>query len=367
MVLLNRRKYMGVRRSPQGAPLNLADAVITVAESVQYTGSPRTPSVTVVYEGATLVVNTDYFVAYNDNTNVGAATVVVTGTGSFTGTVVKTFQITSSTPPSSGSWDQADVEDAALVQTTGNISSGTRPFCVRGGHLFSGNNEGAVFSWVYDDSTKSFSSDETHTYSNGYAGGFCFSRDGMYSYMYIYYSGYQTVYMYAHSTAWDVSEVRTHYWDHGVCTPYAQPKKATWSDFATGVDINPDGTRLYVAMTSGLLHTNYLATPFDVTSASSSSLSTVDLEALANITHVFGMQIAPDGKRITLIGSGGVVYMFNIGTAWDLSTIDASSKRTFDAGLSGLTVYGVGLSDDGTKMFVKTSGSQTVRVYDLAA
>ena len=57
--------------------------------SYAYTGTARKPKVTV--DG--LVNGTDYTVAYKNNTNVGTATVVVTGTGEYTGTLTKTFSI----------------------------------------------------------------------------------------------------------------------------------------------------------------------------------------------------------------------------------------------------------------------------------
>ena len=369
MVLLNRRKYMGVRRSPQGAPLDLADAVITVADSVQYTGSPRTPSVTVVYEGETLVVNTDYFVAYNDNTNVGAATAVITGTGSFTGTVVKTFYILAS---QSGSPWTFDVSDATEVTTQNGstVSSGAVPFCVRGGYLFSSQSDGKVVRWSFDGSTSKFARDsDMATASNGGSYGFCMSRDGCHSYMYVKASSYgasgvDTVYMYDHAAAWDVSDASSSYRGHGVKMPYALPKKAAWADYAAAVDIDSTGTKIFAVMGSGYVHTSVLATPFDVTSAVEASLSTIDLETVAGITYLAGAQIAPDGRSLVLITSSGVVHTFGLSAAWNVSSIDAASDRTFNTGLTGQTIYGIGVSDDVSKMFVKISNG--VKVYAVS-
>ncbi len=62
--------------------------------SYEYTGSPITPAPTVVYNGKTLRLGTDYSVTYSNNTNIGTATVTVTGKGSYLGSVKKTFKIT---------------------------------------------------------------------------------------------------------------------------------------------------------------------------------------------------------------------------------------------------------------------------------
>ena len=72
----------------------LKDDDVTVdATGIVYDGNAKTPAVTV--KGGTLVKGTDYTVSYSDNTQVGDATVTVTGIGNYTGTVKKTFKIES--------------------------------------------------------------------------------------------------------------------------------------------------------------------------------------------------------------------------------------------------------------------------------
>lgn len=58
-----------------------------------YTGSPITPEVKVVYGGRTLVSGKDYTVTYHNNTGVGTASVEIAGTGTYQGTIIKTFEI----------------------------------------------------------------------------------------------------------------------------------------------------------------------------------------------------------------------------------------------------------------------------------
>ena len=74
--------------------LNLVDSSVTLSQqSYTYSGSECKPSVTVTYDGKTLVSGTDYTVKYTNNTNAGTATVTVTGKGNYTGTKQATFKI----------------------------------------------------------------------------------------------------------------------------------------------------------------------------------------------------------------------------------------------------------------------------------
>ena len=73
-------------------PTDLSVAKVT-ASSCTYTGKALTPSVTVKLDGATLVADTDYTVAYSNNKNAGTGTVTVTGAGSYSGTASATFTI----------------------------------------------------------------------------------------------------------------------------------------------------------------------------------------------------------------------------------------------------------------------------------
>lgn len=63
------------------------------AAGVPFTGKPYTPKCTVNYAGTELKENKDYKISYQNNTNAGKATVVITGMGPYTGTVKKTFKI----------------------------------------------------------------------------------------------------------------------------------------------------------------------------------------------------------------------------------------------------------------------------------
>lgn len=72
----------------------LQDSYVSLSQdSYVYTGEDFCPEITVNYAGKTLTEGTDYEVAYAGNRNAGEAHVTVTGRGSFSGTVVKSFTI----------------------------------------------------------------------------------------------------------------------------------------------------------------------------------------------------------------------------------------------------------------------------------
>ena len=72
---------------------NLQDAWLQAIADQTYTGSAITPTVTVMDGETTLVLNTDYIVAYSNNVETGTATVTVTGTGNYSGTATANFTI----------------------------------------------------------------------------------------------------------------------------------------------------------------------------------------------------------------------------------------------------------------------------------
>ena len=72
---------------------NFKKATVSGISTKAFTGKNITQSITVKYNGKTLKNGTDYTVSYSSNKNIGTATVKVTGKGSYTGTVTKTFKI----------------------------------------------------------------------------------------------------------------------------------------------------------------------------------------------------------------------------------------------------------------------------------
>ncbi len=85
--------------------VDINDATLSGIDSnYAYIGTAITPEPQLVLDGKTLVKDTDYTVAYSDNTALGTATVTVTGKGNYTGVKTVTFEITA-----------ADVENATVT------------------------------------------------------------------------------------------------------------------------------------------------------------------------------------------------------------------------------------------------------------
>jgi alpha-L-fucosidase 2 len=78
---------------------SIKSAVISgVAASKVYTGKAQTMKLAVKLGGKTLVNNTDYTVSYKNNTNIGKATVTVTGKGGYADTKTASFKIVPQKP-----------------------------------------------------------------------------------------------------------------------------------------------------------------------------------------------------------------------------------------------------------------------------
>ncbi|MBQ9068744.1 MAG: cell wall-binding repeat-containing protein, partial [Eggerthellaceae bacterium] len=73
-------------------PINAAQVTVSPS-SVTYNGGYHTPSPTVTLDGKVLKEGTDYYTSFANNINAGTATVTVTGTGKYVGTVKGSFDI----------------------------------------------------------------------------------------------------------------------------------------------------------------------------------------------------------------------------------------------------------------------------------
>jgi len=74
-------------------PRSIEGAVLSDIAAHFYTGDSLTPAVSVMLDGITLTVDTDYRIAYTNNVNVGEATFIVTGIGNYQGIVQAPFAI----------------------------------------------------------------------------------------------------------------------------------------------------------------------------------------------------------------------------------------------------------------------------------
>ncbi len=86
--------YTGSKTVTFSIGRSLANAELrAIANSFTYTGSAITPQVVVDYGNERLVQGRDYTVQYSNNINVGTATITVTGTGAYEGSITRDFRI----------------------------------------------------------------------------------------------------------------------------------------------------------------------------------------------------------------------------------------------------------------------------------
>ncbi len=88
------RKINFTIKEAEQKKVSISDCSITLDKSVfTYDGTAKKPVVTVKHGNTTLSQGTDYTVSYSNNTNIGNATVTITGKGNYSGSVSKGFSI----------------------------------------------------------------------------------------------------------------------------------------------------------------------------------------------------------------------------------------------------------------------------------
>jgi len=109
---------------------DISSCTVTLSdESLTYTGSSLRPTVTVKNGDKELTLNQDYYVSYRNNWNAGTASVIVNGSGNYTGSVTKDFQII---PADISNYevtlynDSFDYDGTAKEQRYVRLYSGTR-------------------------------------------------------------------------------------------------------------------------------------------------------------------------------------------------------------------------------------------------
>lgn len=76
-----------------GNDISSGAAVTLSSNEFVYTGNPHEPTATVKLGDETLTAGTDYIISYENNTNAGKAKAIITGTGSYRGTIEVEFII----------------------------------------------------------------------------------------------------------------------------------------------------------------------------------------------------------------------------------------------------------------------------------
>ena len=188
-----------------------------------------------------------------------------------------------------------------------------------------------------------------------------FNNDG--SEFFVIGSSADDLVQYTCSTPWDISTA-THTqsvdlingtaWFNDVSNPY-------------GFDWKPDGTKVYICgVGNNNLLEGSLSTPWDISTLTATTASTVDLgNLISGSSFPAGLVFKPDGTRAWIQNNLGVNEI-NFSTPWDISS------ATFSNVNAGLGNWGqMHFNSDGTQAFVRiTTGIRQYAVptpYSLAS
>jgi len=185
--------------------------------------------------------------------------------------------------------------------------------------------------------------------------GLFFKDDGTKMYV-VGYTQNDGVYQYSLSTAWDLS---TASYDSVIFSVAGQEA------FPRGLFFKDDGTKMYVVGTDNARVYQYsLSTAWDLSTASYDSVS---FSVASQETGPQGLFFKDDGTKMYVVGSSSdSVYQYSLSTAWDVSTASYDSVSFSVAGQE-TTPFGFFFKDDGTKMYVVGSSSDSVYQYSTGS
>jgi DNA-binding beta-propeller fold protein YncE len=129
-----------------------------------------------------------------------------------------------------------------------------------------------------------------------------------------------------------------------------------------GMFFKPDGTKMYIIGRAGDDVNEYdLSTAWLVSSASFVQSFSIS----AKETDAFGLFFKPDGTEMYITGIvSDSVHQYSLSSAWDVST--ASFTRSFSVSAKETAPEDVFFKDDGTKMYIIGSDSDSTHEYTLS-
>jgi DNA-binding beta-propeller fold protein YncE len=129
----------------------------------------------------------------------------------------------------------------------------------------------------------------------------------------------------------------------------------------TGIFFSPDGINMYIVGATGDEVNQYLlSTAWNISTASFVRLFSVS----AQDTSPQGLFFKPDGTKMYIVGAtGDDVNEYDLSIAWNIST--ASFIQLFSVAAQDTTPTGVSFKNDGTKMYIIGSISDSVHEYTL--
>ena len=331
---------------------SVATAVVTLPQnSYTYTGDAISPLASVRLDGALLSANEDYTVSYLNNTDIGLATVVITGIGDFYGTAVAEFYIVSA----KGGWrfDMSKIEDSPTFSSFTD-SAFVGQICPSGDEsmlLVATGGGRYVRAGTISNFDPSTWSQMSITTGGANAGTTLFTPDGIH-YLYADHSS-QYLYMYTGTVAYDVS------------TLSASPSSSLSLAYVIGGAISSDGRHLLVASyysDARYLNSYDLQTAWDLSSATNKKYTTTSGTFGAGpicLNPNDPSELIVASSRYETVGGSSAfvrkVSLVKLANEWDASDIESVSTKVFDA-FSGIQretdIKGVAVNKDGSRMIL---------------
>ena len=144
-----------------------------------------------------------------------------------------------------------------------------------------------------------------------------------------------------------------------------------------GITFKPDGSRMYVTTDKnldtaieGTVIEYSLSTAFDITTATKTSETDLDIGGGTLMDKPHAIEFKPDGKVMYVIRSqsGSVgVEQFNLTTAWDTSTLSHDTSLGITNGSpADVQIRAITFKTDGTRVYIAQRDHGKVIQYDLS-
>ncbi len=132
-----------------------------------------------------------------------------------------------------------------------------------------------------------------------------------------------------------------------------------------GIAFNNDGTKLFiVGNDSNTVYEYTLTTPFSLASGVSFSGNSFDISS--EDTFPRGISFDNDGTKLFIVGNDNdSVFEYTLTTPFNLASGVSFSGNSFDISSEELTPTGISFNNDGTKLFMIGTVSNSVFEYDL--
>lgn len=168
--------------------------------------------------------------------------------------------------------------------------------------------------------------------------------------MYIVGTNQDRVFQYTLSTPWDVGSASYDSISYLVSSQENSP---------TGLDFKPDGTKMYIVGSNyDNVHQYSLSSAWDVSTASYDSVS---FSVLAEATTSSSVTFKPDGKVMYITGTtNDAIYQYSLSTPWNIGTASNSTLKTFFVRAIDNSPAGIAFSPNGTKLYLVGSGSDAI-------